>query len=44
MTITASSLVTPTSDASVIYTRSFDITKVNDAGNKVTAPTNVTGA
>jgi hypothetical protein len=44
MTITASSLVTPTSDAGVIYARSFDITKVNDAGNKVTAPTNVTGA
>jgi hypothetical protein len=44
MTITASSLATATSEASVMYARSFDITKVNDAGNKVTAPTNVTGA
>jgi hypothetical protein len=44
MTISASSLATATSESSVIYARTFDITKVNDAGNKVTAPTNVTGA
>jgi hypothetical protein len=44
MTISASSLATATSEPSVIYARTFDITKVNDAGNKVTAPTNVTGA
>lgn len=36
--------VTATSGASVVYERTFDITKVNDAANKVTAPTNVTGA
>jgi len=34
MTITASSLVTPTSDASVIYTRSFDITRSTTPGTK----------
>jgi hypothetical protein len=36
--------MTATSGASVVYERTFDITKVNDAANKVTAPTNVTGA
>ena len=46
MTITAHSLATATSTSVVIYARSFDITKVNDAGNKVTAPdpSSVTGA
>ena len=44
MTITATSVATPTSASAVVFVRSFDITKVNDAGNKVTAPTNVTGA
>ena len=44
MTIKAYSLATATSEASVIYERSFELTNVNDPGNKVTAPTNVTGA
>ena len=44
MTITATSVATPTSAAAVFFVRSFDITKVNDAGNKVVAPTNVIGA
>jgi hypothetical protein len=44
MTITATSVATPTSAATVVFVRSFDITKVDDSGNKVTAPTNVIGA
>lgn len=36
--------VTATSGSSIVYERTFDITKVNDAANKVTVPTNVTGA
>ena len=44
MTITATSVATPTSAAAVVFVRTFDITKVNDTGNKVPAQTNVTGA
>jgi hypothetical protein len=35
--------VATASDSSVPYEVQFDITNVNDAANKVTAPTNVTG-
>lgn len=38
------SIVAKAADGSVVYERAFDITSVNDAANKVTAPTNVTGA
>jgi len=36
-------IVATASDSSVPYEVQFDITNVNDAANKVTAPTNVTG-
>jgi hypothetical protein len=37
-------ILAKTNDASTVYEILFDITNVNDPANKVTAPTNVTGA
>jgi hypothetical protein len=44
VSVTASVMATATSAAGVVFERSFDLTKVNDPGNAVTAPANVTGA
>jgi hypothetical protein len=38
------SIVAKAADGSTAYEMSFDLTNVNDPANKVTAPTNVTGA
>lgn len=41
---TSVSVIAKAADGSVAYEIRFDITNANDAGNKVTPPTNVTGA
>jgi hypothetical protein len=37
-------VVAKTSDGTVVYEVSFDLTNINDSGNSVTAPTNVMGS